>query len=236
MIMIIGNKYKIKGKIGNGAFGCIYKGLNIRTDEEVAIKVESIESGTKLLKKEAQIYQYLGIIDNFPQLKWFGKDSLNYYMVINLYGESIKDRIEKNGKMPIKEAIDVAIQMIERIEVLHDKLIIHRDIKPENVLYGLTSQVIIIDYGLSKCYEIKGKHMEEKDSKIIGTEKYASENVRNGKSGSRRDDVESIINVFRYMIGESENEILCKIYKSVRMIKYEERPEYSEIKCMLKVK
>jgi DNA (cytosine-5)-methyltransferase 1 len=57
--MIIGNKYEILSKIGEGSFGKIYKGKNIRTNELVAIKVESISKVTKLLKNESIIYQYL---------------------------------------------------------------------------------------------------------------------------------------------------------------------------------
>ena len=59
---IINNKYKILEKIGEGAFGSIYKGQNIRTQELVAIKVEPINNETKLLKNECTIYQYSGII------------------------------------------------------------------------------------------------------------------------------------------------------------------------------
>ena len=57
--MIIANKYKIIEKIGEGCFGFIFKGENIRTFEKVAIKMESISCETNLLKNEAKIYQYL---------------------------------------------------------------------------------------------------------------------------------------------------------------------------------
>jgi serine/threonine protein kinase len=81
---MINNKYNLIEKIGKGNFGSIYKGENIRTNELVAIKVEPIQSNTNLLKNEAKIYQYLLNSPNVPQVKWFGKDNDNYYMVINL--------------------------------------------------------------------------------------------------------------------------------------------------------
>ena len=55
----INNKYKITEELGEGSFGKIYKGENIRTNELVAIKIESIQTGNKLLKNESIIYQYL---------------------------------------------------------------------------------------------------------------------------------------------------------------------------------
>jgi serine/threonine protein kinase len=87
---LIGNKYKLLEKIGEGSFGSIYKGENIRTHELVAIKVEPINNNTKLLKNESIIYQYLNNNEGLPNVKWFGKDQINYYMVINLLGESYK--------------------------------------------------------------------------------------------------------------------------------------------------
>ena len=58
--MIIANKYKIISSITSGAFGQLYKGENIRTKEQVAIKIESKEGLKQMLKYETKIYQYLG--------------------------------------------------------------------------------------------------------------------------------------------------------------------------------
>ena len=96
--MIIANKYKIIEKIGEGCFGFIFKGENIRTFEKVAIKMESILSETKLLKNEAKIYQYLhGSSIGFPTVKWFGIIDNYYYMVLPLLGDSLC-----NKTFPIK--------------------------------------------------------------------------------------------------------------------------------------
>ena len=76
------DKYTKLEKIGSGSFGSIYKGENIRTKELVAIKVEPIINNTKLLKNESTIYQYLGSKQGIPNVKWFGKDDHNFYMVI----------------------------------------------------------------------------------------------------------------------------------------------------------
>ena len=79
---IIGKKYKLLEKIGEGSFGLIFKGQNIRTGELVAIKMESIESNTKLLKNESIIYQFLNEVSGVPSVKWFGKDDKYYFMVL----------------------------------------------------------------------------------------------------------------------------------------------------------
>lgn len=87
---MINNKYIIIDKIGIGSFGSIYRGQNIRTKEYVAIKVESINEELKMLKNETKIYKYLEGSQFISQIKWFGKDVNNYYMVIDLLGYSLK--------------------------------------------------------------------------------------------------------------------------------------------------
>ena len=160
---IINNKYKILEKIGEGSFGFIYKGENCRTKELVAIKVEPIQSNFKLLKNESKIYQYLVNNEGFPSVKWFGKDNLNYYMVINLLGESLHSLIIKKQSFYLKLVLQIGIQVIELLKVLHEYGFVHRDIKPENFLLGLNSkskQIHMIDFGFCKSYLINNKNIE----------------------------------------------------------------------------
>ena len=96
---LIANKYKITEKIGAGSFGEIYKGCNVRTNQYVAIKVEPIKNNTMLLKNESTFYQYLKDIQCIPNVKWFGKDNDNYYMVIDLLGDSLQTLKEKRKKI-----------------------------------------------------------------------------------------------------------------------------------------
>jgi serine/threonine protein kinase len=143
---IINKKYKIIHKIGEGSFGCIYKGQNIRTSEFVAIKVESIKNETKLLKNESVIYHYLNNTEGIPSVKWFGKDSNNYYMVINLLGNSLQDLKDKNFTFSLKLVLQIGIKLIYLIKLIHDKGLVHRDIKPENFLFGLNEKPLIVKY------------------------------------------------------------------------------------------
>ena len=83
--MIIANKYKIIEKLNNGEFGTIFKGENIRTKENVAIKMEKISVDTKMLKRETQIYQYLGKALGIPQVKWYGSTEEYNYMVLEYF-------------------------------------------------------------------------------------------------------------------------------------------------------
>ena len=202
-----GSKYRILNKISSGTFGHVYKGQNERTREMVAIKVEK-KSGDicAILKMEAQIYQYLGKLDGFPQLKWFGTDVKYNYLVIDLFQVSLFTLKKNNQNIEFKNVLLFGQQMIERLETLHSKFLLHRDIKPDNFLLDEINKVFLIDFGFCKRYEYDGKHIEEKKIKnIIGTANYISLNVHNHLEPSRRDDIESVIYVIDFLLLEQES-------------------------------
>ena len=193
---IINNKYKILERIGEGAFGSIYRGQNIRTLELVAIKIEPIGNETKLLKNESIVYQYLNNVDGIPTVKWFGKDEENYYMVIQLLGESLQSIKNKRDCFSLKLVLQIGIHIIELLKTIHEKGLVHRDIKPDNFLLGLDSdskRIFIIDFGFCKSYLFDGKHVPQKRThNLIGSRTYASINAHNCIELSRRDDLESL--------------------------------------------
>lgn len=205
--VIIANKYKLLEKIGEGSFGSIYKGINSRTGENVAIKIESIEKNMKLLKNESIVYQYLSNNIGIPIVKWFGKDKKNYYMVINLLGdslESLKEKKEKRGTIfSLKLILQLGLQIISLLKTIHNKGLVHRDIKPDNFLLGLDNkktQIHIIDFGFCKTYMNGETHnVIKKMNNLIGSYNYASIQSHKCIDLSRRDDLESLGYIFIYL-------------------------------------
>lgn len=254
MFMIVNNKYKLLDKIGQGSFGSIYKGENIRTKELVAIKVESIDNNFKLLKNESIIYQYLINSEGIPNVKWFGKDKLNYYMVINLLGDSLQTLKERKERFSLKLVLQIGIQTINLLRMIHDKGLVHRDIKPDNFLLGLNNkktQIYIIDFGFCKTFLNDNKHIDNKKiNNVIGTYNFASVNSHNFNELSRRDDLESLGYMLIYFyFGEliwkdySDNEtiknmknnimnypnipkIILKYFEIVKCLEFTETPNY----------
>jgi serine/threonine protein kinase len=256
MTALIGKKYILLDLIGSGSFGSIYEGVNVRTQEKVAIKVEPINNGTKLLKNETTIYQYLSNKPGIPEIKWYGKDNQNYYMVLNLLGESLEALKERKGTFSLKTILQIGINVLDLLLTIHEAGLIHRDIKPDNFLLSLNDtnkKINIIDFGLCKSYLINEKHIEMKQtSSLIGTPTYASINAHNFIELTRRDDLESLGYMLIYFyLGELEWQkidstnhtlikemktnviynskippILIEYIKFVRSIEFEEKPYY----------
>jgi serine/threonine protein kinase len=254
MTDVVNKKYKIINKIGGGSFGQIYKGQNIRTSEFVAIKVEPIAGGINLLKHESIIYQYLQNCRGVPSVKWFGKDEQNYYMVINLLGESLQSIKNKKQTFSLRLVLQIGIQITKLLKTIHDKGLVHRDIKPDNFLLGLDNDknnIYIIDFGFCKTYVRDGTHIPlSKTSSLIGSLTYASTKAHDFIELARRDDMESLgyMLIYFYLgnlpwqnISESEikglkrkilesDEIpggLIEYLKYVVNLGFDEEPDYS---------
>lgn len=200
MTSIIGNKYEILQLIGEGTFGRVFKGKNIRSSEEIAIKIQH-KAIANVLKHEAKIYRCLKDISGVPQIRNYGSEQGFNYLILDLLGPSLdKHNLNQN------EIIKYMIDFLNIIEKIHNFGIIHRDIKPENFLLNRIGEnrVYLIDFGLSKYYLTENKnHMEErKNRKLIGTAKFSSLNVHNGIEPSRRDDLESLCYSFILLYGK----------------------------------
>lgn len=115
-------------------------------------------------------------------------------MVMKILGNSLESLFKQYNKtFPVKTIIMIGLQVLERIEYIHNQGFIHRDIKPDNFLIGKDNEsntIYIIDFGLAKKYQLNGNHISYKDNKnLTGTARYASINTHLGVEQGRRDDI-----------------------------------------------
>ncbi|KAI8076788.1 casein kinase I like hhp1, variant 2 [Halteromyces radiatus] len=205
MDLRVGNKYRIGRKIGSGSFGDIYLGTNIVTNEEVAIKLESVKAKHPQLEYEAKVYKSLSGGVGIPFVRWYGTECDYNAMVIDLLGPSLEDLFNfVKRKFSLKTVLLLADQMLSRIEYIHSRNFIHRDIKPDNFLMGISkrgNQVNVIDFGLAKKFRDTRTHLHipyKENKNLTGTARYASINTHLGVEQSRRDDLESLGYVLMY--------------------------------------
>ncbi|GLV34247.1 Casein kinase Ialpha [Carabus blaptoides fortunei] len=203
--LIVGGKYRIFRKIGSGSFGDVYLAKNIKTGEEVAVKMEPVETRHPQLLYESKIYRTLRGGKCVPDISFYGQEGNYNILVMELLGPSLEDLFTYcNRRFTIKTVLMLADQMIDRIEYVHNKLFIHRDIKPDNFLMGrgrFCNKLYLIDFGLAKRYRDRRTRQHifyRKDKNLTGTARYASMNAHLGIEQARRDDMESIGYVLMY--------------------------------------
>ena len=220
---ILNGIYRIIKMVGCGAFGEIHLAYDVNMKALRAIKFEMANHKNPQLKHEYSVLEQLNKHDSsnnasqpqniggdtftgVPKVYYFDRLEHKYnFMVMEFLGPSLGDLFQlKERNFGMETVLMLAIQILTRIEYIHEKGFLHRDIKPENFVIGLNEKsnlVYLIDYGLSKRYKDKnsGQHIPYRENKqLVGTVRYASINAHLGIEQSRRDDLEGIGYVLVY--------------------------------------
>ena len=197
MDTLIGRRYNIYEKLGNGSFGSVYKGKHYKHNTEVAIKMEGIHAKIKLLQHETTILKYLYEHNtrNIPAVYWYGIYNENVCLVMTLYDCSLYEYIHSKHDIDISDSKikSIIYQLVNILHSVHDNSVIHRDIKPQNIMIK-NGDLYLIDFGFATFYiDTDGEHTDDTCcDEIIGSPIYVSYHIHSGSIASRRDDLISL--------------------------------------------
>ena len=153
---VIGNRYEIMEKIGNGGMATVYKALDKILNRYVAIKILRDEFTTdeefiKRFNAEAQSAARL-THPNIVSVYDVGQEYNVYYIVMELIqGKTLKQIIDEDGFLSWKWSINIAIQIASALDMAHKNNIIHRDIKPHNIMITEDGVAKVTDFGIAKA-------------------------------------------------------------------------------------
>ena len=146
--------YEILGALGAGGMGEVYRARDPRLDREVAIKILPLgeAGGSESLRRFAQEARAAAALNHPNILAVFdtGSHGASPYIVSELLeGETLRARLN-SGPLPVRRAVDYALQIARGLTAAHGHGIVHRDLKPENLLITRDGRVKILDFGLAK--------------------------------------------------------------------------------------
>jgi len=150
------DRYEIIEKIGSGGMADVYKAKCHRLNRYVAVKILKQEYSSDknfITKFRGEAQSAAGLSHpNIVSVYDVGEDNGLHYIVMELVeGITLKKFIEKKGRLAIKEAVGIAIQIAQGLEAAHNNHIIHRDIKPQNIMISREGKVKVADFGIAKA-------------------------------------------------------------------------------------
>ncbi|CAM0905462.1 unnamed protein product [Alopecurus aequalis] len=276
----VGNSpvYITDRKLGKGGFGQVYVGRRLsggtaRTGPdayEVALKFEhrSSKGCNYAPPYEWQVYQTINGCYGVPGVHYKGRQGDYYILVMDILGPSLWDVWNSLGQaMSPHMAACIAVEAISILEKFHSKGFVHGDVKPENFLLGLPGspdekKLFLVDLGLASKWKNSSGHHVDYDQRpdiFRGTIRYASAHAHLGRTGSRRDDLESLAYTLIFLIkgrlpwqgyqGDTKSFLVCKkkmatspetlctfcpapfkeFFESVTNMKFDEEPNYAKL-------
>jgi len=173
----LADRYAISRELGRGGMATVYLARDLKHGREVAIKVLRPELaaalGTERFVREIEIAANLTHPHILPLFDSGEADGFLYYVMPYVEGESLRDRLNRQTRLPVEEAIRLTDQVASALAHAHERGVVHRDIKPENILLA-GDQAIVADFGIARAVEAAGGERFTGTGIAIGTPAYMS--------------------------------------------------------------
>ncbi|MEO0139248.1 MAG: serine/threonine-protein kinase [candidate division WOR-3 bacterium] len=185
----IGGKYKITDKIGTGGMATVYKGEHVYLKKPVAIKVllPSFSENKELVERFFQEAETASKLDhpNIVKIFDFGDEEGFLYLVMQyIDGETLEKILQSVKKLPLRDAINITLQVLSALDYAHEKGLVHRDIKPANIMINKDGKAFLLDFGIAILAEAK---RITKTKVAAGTPEYMAPEQFRGRADKRSD-------------------------------------------------
>ncbi len=173
----LADRYQVDREIGRGGMATVYLAQDIKHDRRVALKVLhphlASTLGPERFLREIQIAARLQHPHILPLFDSGEADTLLYYVMPFVDGESLRDRLNQVRQIPIDEAVKIARDVAAALDYAHRHGVVHRDIKPENVMLS-EGEAIVTDFGIAKAVSAAGGESLTQVGLAVGTPAYMS--------------------------------------------------------------
>src|SRR6266536_1522292 len=195
-------RYEIRSQLGAGGMGEVYLARDPRLNRDVAIKVlpAALSSDSERLRRFEQEAQAAGALNHPNILSIYDVDTHDgspYVVSELLEGETLREQLNGTA-LPVRKAIDYALQIASGLAAAHAKGIVHRDLKPENLFVTKDGRVKILDFGLAKLTQpekagpqtsLPTETAGTEPGVVLGTLGYMSPEQVRGKPADARSDI-----------------------------------------------
>ena len=202
---VLSGRYRLESKLGSGGMSTVYLARDETLERWVAVKVMHREISDQpdqleRFRREARAVAQLSH-PNVVAVIDAGEDGGYPYIVFEyVEGETLKQRIDRLGRLPVDEAAAYAIEIGRGLAAAHARRLVHRDVKPQNVLIDAEGRAKVTDFGIARSLESDGL---TKTGRVLGTTDYVAPEQAMGQGVDARSDIYSLgVLLYEMLTGE----------------------------------
>src|SRR2546425_6143810 len=204
----VADRYAIERELGRGGMATVYLARDLKHHRKVAIKVLKPDLaaalGPERFLREIEIAAGLTHPHILPLHDSGEAGGLLYYVMPYVEGESLRDRLDREGQLPLEDALRIARDVASALAYAHQHDVVHRDIKPENILLA-GDQAVVADFGIARAITLAAGEQLTRTEIAVGTPSYMSpEQAVGGVQVDARSDIYSLgCVVYEMLAGEA---------------------------------
>jgi serine/threonine protein kinase len=203
---VIGERYRIEKRIGQGGIGDVYYGFDIETKAPVAVKAlkPHVVAGdpdiVERFRREGEALRELDHPNIVKMLATIEEDGQHYIVMEYVGGGSLRDLLDNEGRLPLERVLHIALDLSDALTRAHRLKIVHRDIKPANVLLAKDGTPRLTDFGAAR---LQDRTDLTEQGTVIGTIAYLSPEACKGQKLDARNDIWSFgVMLFEMLTGK----------------------------------
>ena len=202
----IADRYELEEVVGHGGMSTVYKAHDSLLERNVALKVlhqqyNEDEDFVERFKHEARSVAQLQHPNIVTVIDRGEEDGRQYIVFEFIDGENLKELVVRKGRLGLRDALEIALEIARGLAFAHDHGLIHRDVKPQNVLLNGDGRAKVTDFGIARSLDVD--HGVTQPGTILGTSNYIAPEQASGQPVDAHTDVYSLgIVLYEMLTGE----------------------------------
>jgi serine/threonine-protein kinase len=201
----IGERYEIEELIGHGGMSSVYKARDSLLERHVALKIlheqySADDDFVERFKREARSVAQLQHPNIVTVIDRGEEDGRQFIVFEYIDGENLKEHVVRRGRLGVREALEIALEVARGLAFAHDQGLVHRDVKPQNILLNGDGRAKVTDFGIARSVDVDGM---TQTGTVLGTSNYIAPEQASGQRVDAHSDVYALgVVLYELLAGE----------------------------------